>query len=269
MDFNEYLLQSLLPYGRYDTHTVHRVKNRVRLNYICAFISFFCGVKSLIITLTPWDTGVEPVFYLIDLYIVNHDLQRIFFQCLSNVHFALGFVYLFYGYLNMDPRRMRCLDMFFMPDLNELCKHYGLKRKSAARFVWKAKLYKQLMYPMIYSFWVTFGLFIIRCLFLSYLKVEFWIFLVLCLPMAVITYFSFHCLVIATLSAYLLALLTMDFLILRLSTISDGIMKKLKPENISLLKRSDRLVFLKDRPDMARIIQRINEVVVQFKVGSG
>lgn len=261
----EYLLQSMMPYGHYDTHTGQRVKSRVLLNYFCAFASFFCGVKGLIIILTPWDQ-IEMVFYLIELYIVNHELQRIFFQCLTNIHFTLGFVYLYYGYLNANPRRMRCLNMFFMPDLNELCRQYGLKRKRAQKFVWKANIYKQLMYLMIYSFSVVFALFLIRCLYIGYFKVDFWLFLALSLSMAAITYFSFYTLVVATLSAYLLALLTMDFLILRLSTISHDIMRQFKTDHFLVSKGSDKVVLWKGRSDIMGILRRINEVVCQFKV---
>lgn len=148
MDFNDHLLQAMLPYGRYDTRTVHKVKKHVYWNYFCVFASFFCGFKCLLIELMPWDQ-VEVAYYLIELYIVNHPLQRFLFQCVMDIHFSVGFIYIYWGHLNNNPRKLRCLDMFFIPDLHELCRRYGLKRKAAERFVWKANLYKQLMYIII------------------------------------------------------------------------------------------------------------------------
>ena len=266
MDFNEYLFQAMLPYGRYDTHTVHRVKKRVYLNYFCAFASFFCGVKCLLIELLPWDQ-VEVAYYLIELYIVNHPLQRFLFQCVTDIHFTLFFTYLYWGYLNEHPKKMRCLDMFFMPDLKELCRRYGLKRKSAERFVWKAKLYKHLMYGIMIPFTITFTLFVLRCHIIGYFKVDFWIFLTVSSPLAAITYFSFYSLVMSVLSIYVLCLLSMDFLILRLSTISDDILEQFKG-NFRPRRSQNvwKVVRLKGKPDMMQIMNRINEVVVQFKV---
>src|SRR5688500_13141086 len=130
MDFNGYLLRSMMPYGHYDTRKVHKLQSRVYLNSLCAFVSFFCGVKALIITLTPWEQ-TETVFYLIELYVVNHELQRVFFLCLAIIHFATSFNYLYWAYLNSHPAKLRCLHMFFMPDINELCRHYELERTSA------------------------------------------------------------------------------------------------------------------------------------------
>ena len=199
MDFNGYLLQTMLPYGRYDTRTVQKTKRRVYLNYFCAFASFFCGVKCLLIMLMPWDQ-VEPAYYLIELYIVNHPLQRFLFQCVTNIHFTVFFTYLYWGYLNENPKKMRCLDMFFISDLNELCRQYGLKRKSAEKFVQKAKLYKQLMWVVIVGGTIIFFLFVFRCQLISYFKVDFWIFLALSSPMAAITYFSFYSLTVSMFS---------------------------------------------------------------------
>ena len=199
MDFNGYLLQTMLPYGRYDTRTVQKTKRRVYLNYFCAFASFFCGVKCLLIMLMPWDQ-VEPAYYLIELYIVNHPLQRFLFQCVTNIHFTVFFTYLYWGYLNENPKKMRCLDMFFISDLNELCRQYGLKRKSAEKFVQKAKLYKLLMYGVIASDTITFSLFVFHCHLISYFKVDFWLFLALSSPMAAITYFSFYSLTVSMFS---------------------------------------------------------------------
>lgn len=271
MDFNQYLLNTLMPYGRYDPHgngTVHKVKRRIYLNYFCAFVSLFCALKSFVIMVTPW-TKVEVALYLIEVYVANHPLQRFLLQCLTNLHLTVAFSYLYWGYLNSNPNKMRCLTMFFLPDIKELCKLYGLKRKQAEQFVEKAKLYKRLMYGIMISFSITFSAFLLRCLLLGYLETGLtWLFFNLTLPMALITFFSFHCLIMYTLSAYLLCLLTMDFLILRLSTISEKLTKLFRSNSISGRAQnfSYRIVLLKGRPDMMRIMRSINEVVVQFKV---
>lgn len=257
-----------MPYGRYDPHgTVHKIKNRIRLNYFCAFISFFCGIKSIVIMLTPW-TEVEIPLLLIEVYVVNHELQRFLLQCLTDIHFTVAFSYLYWGYLNSNPRKMRCLNMFFISDIKQLCKQYGLKRKQAQEFVEKAKLYKKLMYAIMVSFSITFSLFLLRCWLLAYFEIEFWLFIGLSTPMALISFFSFYCLIMYVLSVYLLNLLTMDWLILRLSTISEKITRQFKTKEAfakSGNRDSSRIVLLKGRPDRMRLMQSINSVVVQFR----
>ena len=80
MDFNKFLLISMMPYGRYNSRMVHKSKTRISLNYFCAVINFFCALKTLAIVLMPWQE-IEIVLYLVELYIVNSELQKYFYLC--------------------------------------------------------------------------------------------------------------------------------------------------------------------------------------------
>lgn len=85
MDFNDFFLPSLLPYGHYDTKKVHSMRTRVWANYLCAFIEFFCALKMIVIILWPWQK-LEITLYLVELYIVNNSLQKFFYVCVVGLH---------------------------------------------------------------------------------------------------------------------------------------------------------------------------------------
>lgn len=69
-----------------DGRTVQKSRPRVWVNYLCAFIEFFCGLKMIVIILWPWDK-LEIVLYLVELYIVNSSLQKFFYICVVFLHF--------------------------------------------------------------------------------------------------------------------------------------------------------------------------------------
>ena len=137
MDFNDFLRPSFLLQGRYDTKTVQRSQTRLYLSYLCAFVEFFCGLKMIVIILVPWDK-VEIALYLVELYIVNNSLQKFFYVCVVFLHLHCGFNYLYWTRLCSNPSMLRCLNMFFLPDFDELCRHYDLEPRSARKFVAKS-----------------------------------------------------------------------------------------------------------------------------------
>lgn len=267
MDFNNFLLKSMMPYGHYDTRTVHRSAPRICLNYFCAFVSFFCGVKTLVIVLMPWDTETEIVLFLVELYIVNSELQKYFYLCLINIHFGTFFIYVYWGYLSFTPGRLQCLNMFFMSDIGELCKCYDLRLTATKRFVKTAGVYRRCMQVLMFGFEFVFALFIVRCLVMAYFRIDLRLFLAVSCPMALLTYFSYHCLTVGALSMFLLFLITMDFLILRLTTVSDRIRRRFNRNGI-LKKSATKWVEYsnrKSKPENARLLRATNEIIVQFR----
>lgn len=263
MDFNSFFLPSLLLYGPFDTRTVQRSQARVYGNYFCAFVEFFCGLKVIVMILVPWER-VEIALYLVELYIVNNSLQKFFYVCLVFLHFHAGFNYLYFGYLCGNPSQLRCLNMFFLPFLDELCGRYALERSSAKKFVSKSKIYRKIMLVIIWSFDILFHLLILRCLIVSYLTIPFGYFLVMACPLGLVTALSYHLLGTSFLRTYLLLLLTIEFLILRAENISRQIRKTFKARGKYEPKFS-KWALLKRRKSSLKILQTINELVQQFK----
>lgn len=260
IDFNDFLLPSLLPYGRYDTKTVTKSQTRVHVNYLCAFVEFFCGLKMIVIILVPWD---QIEITLSGRAVHHKQFTSEVFLCVVFLHFYAGFNYLYFGRLCSNPSRLKCLNMFFLPDLNELCRRYNLESDSVERFVAKSQIYRKIMLMAIWCFEISFFLLILRCLIVSYLTIPFSYFLYLACPMGLITAFSFHLVGASFLRVFLLALLTIEFLILRAESVSRQMKLTYKTKGKCKPKFS-KWILLKRRKSTIKGLATINDIVKQF-----
>lgn len=268
MDFNNMLLSSLLLYGRYDTKRVHRSEWRVYMNYTVAIVQLVTSAKLLPIILSREKEDQKSIlFYLIDFYIINSSVQFAFYLGCMGVHFGIFLLYLEWGRLSSDPRRMHHLRMFFMPNLRQLCKEFDLDIRPARRFVRRANLSRRIMFVVVIgTTLILFGL-TIRCIIESYWRLPFEHFLFIACPFAAITLFGYIFLAYAFLGTYLLALLTMDFLVLRATSLSEKITKKFYRIPIRYAgKERDTVVLLKERKQLMRILRTLNDIVKQFKM---
>ena len=262
MDFNNLLLSTLLFPGRYDTRTVHRAKVRVYLNYFLAFSQFFLGIKLFIIILMPWES--EVLFYLIEFYLTNSSVQKVFFVAVANVHLHIGYVYLFFNWLCADPNRLHALDMFFIPDVGELCKHYDLELGPTKKFVRRANLYRQFMLVNLAGLLTMFCVFTLRCCLVSYWTIPIDHFLFIACPMTVLTLIGYVFLGFSFLTVYLLALLTMEFLELRSSNVANQIRRRFR-RTTKYSSKFNMIVLWKDRKATMKLLESVNDIVRQFE----
>lgn len=71
MDFNNYLLNTFLPYGHYNTKVVKISKKRIYISYMIKYV-FFCAFKDCFIVLTPYST-LNFMNYLIDIILIDNE----------------------------------------------------------------------------------------------------------------------------------------------------------------------------------------------------
>ena len=261
MDFNNLLLSALLLPGRYDTRTVHRNQVRVFMNYFLSFLQFFLGLKLFIIILVPWESKI--LFYLIEFYLINSSVQKVFFVAVANVHLHIGFLYLYWNYLAYDPKRMQCLNMFFIPDTVEFSRRYDLEMETARKFVKRAYIYKILVLVNLSGLLTVFCIFTLRCLVVSYWTIPIDHFLFIACPMAVLTLLGYISLGHSFLTTYLLALLTMEFLVLRASNVADKIRKRFR-RIAKYRTKFKQVVLLKNKKDTMNILTPVNDIVKEF-----
>ena len=89
-----------------------------------------------------------------------------------------------------DIKRLDCLTFLFIPKIEDLCKHYDLELEPTEQFLRKTKTIRFFMYIFMFAFEIVFAIFIIRCLAISYLEIEFQYFLNLSVPLAMVTFFD-------------------------------------------------------------------------------
>ena len=113
-----------------------------------------------------------------------------FSQLISNLikfptdsNFRTAFLYYYWSYLMQDIRRLDCLTFLFIPKIEDLCKHYNIELEPTQQFLRQAKLIRFFMYILMFGLEVIFAIFVIRCLAISYLEIEFQYFLCLSVPL--------------------------------------------------------------------------------------
>lgn len=250
MDYNNYLKISMLHIGHFDFYSkkIKLEQWRLKLNYFCATVCFICGLKSFLILIM---SDEKAYFYLIELYIIKSFTQTVFHTGVMCLHFGNCFAYLYWANLCKDVNRIKCFNMFFIPDLKDLCNYYDLDLEPTQNFIKKANLIRISVDFLMYSFDLFFGLFLTRCLILSFYNLEYNYFLFISLPFAVITFFSFHCLTFASLTIYTLFFTTQEFLILRAFVLS---------QKIRNLNESSKA----SNEDTFQIMNSINKIIIQF-----
>ena len=192
-------------------------------------------------------------------------MQKFFYVCVLLVHLHIFVIYLYWGRLCSDPARMHHLNMFFVEDIQEFCRHYDLEPKLAKKFVRKASHYKTFMYVLLYGFIVVFFALTIRCLMLSYMTIPFEYFLLIACPNALIDLFGYIWLSFSFLVNLLMATLTMEFLILRATCASNQLKNELG-RFTKYAPQPNRSTMMKRRKDIFRIAQIVNDIVRQFSV---
>ena len=153
-------------------------------------------------------------------------MQKLFHISILLVYLHSFIVYLYWRRLSSNPAKMHHLNMFFIADLNEFCRYYNLNRELARKFQRKTKNYQVVMYILLSGFTITFYALIIRCLVVSYTSIPLVYFLLIACPMALIDLFGFIWLFISFLVNLLMAVLTMEFLILRATDVSNNLTRE-------------------------------------------
>lgn len=76
MDYNNYILFTLMPLGRYsyENKRVYISRTRTIINRILIAINIICGLKIALILLIP---NNDAVLYFIELYIANGIAQKV------------------------------------------------------------------------------------------------------------------------------------------------------------------------------------------------
>lgn len=264
MDFNSYLRPVMVLGGVYDfySRTFQVNKRKRQISYFCAAVNLFCSLKTICILVAP---NPKTIFYLIDLHLVEGYVQRFFMVGVSLIHASSAFIFFYWMYLTQDVSRIDCFNFLFIPNLTDLCRHYALEKKPTQKFIATANRIRFLVYLLAAGFELSFALFVARCLVVAYLEIDFYFFLFLSVPLAIVTSFSLHCLMGTCLSMYCIMFTTQQFLVLRARTVSKKILNftRKQPTYGTFFKQ---IRLRKDRTGAAmKIMATINSIVVQFE----
>ena len=263
MDYNSYLRQSMLLIGKFDSNArTFQVDQRKRqISYFCAIVSFICSFKTLCISLS---SNANIILYLVELYIVEGYIQRFFLLGVAVLHGATGFAYLYWIYLVDDVSRVECLNFLFIPSLDDLCKRYRLKKKETKKFIRTADRIRFLINHLMIAFEIFFAFFLIRCLVVGYFEINFYFLLFISVPLAIVTFFSFHCLTCGILSLYCAMFTTQKFLKLQAELVSKKILNFAHSQT-RYAPSFQRTKFWKGKCGSAlKIMTTINRIVKQF-----
>lgn len=256
MDLNYLFLFSMLPPGRYNAYRRRfemRTK-RVLLNHFCAAVCLFCGLKYCIIMILPQKT--KSILYLCELYIYDTPAMLSFQFGTTIIHFSIFYVYLYMNGICRDASRFDCLRFLFIPSLNELCRCYQLDARTTNEFFRKAAYIRYLIYLIMISFEVFIFVLIARCLVIAYQEIELNSFLVFSLPLGLITWFSYQCLIVSIPTIFVFMFTTQAFLRLRFETVARQVRRFHKTKKS--IRNRRRL----------QITQTINDIVRQFNAAN-
>ena len=252
MDHNYLCSLSMLPSGRYYPYgkRFERRRGKVALNFFCIVINFFCALKCICIMVLPAST--KSILYLGELYLYETPLTQIFQLGCSLIHLNIGVVYVYWSYLCRDASKTECLSFLFIPNLAELCEHYDLDLKEGKKYLRSTMYIRYFVYSIMFFFEIFFIVFFGRCLMLAYLEIEFKYFLLFTVPLSLLTWFSYQCLIFAILIMHIFLYTTQAFLQLRVWSVGQKI------REFPQLKRSVR------GQSSRKIKCTINDIVRQF-----
>ena len=256
MDFNDLLLSAMLIRGRFDTKTIHESKFRVYMNHVLAFIQLFCAIKMSIVLVMPWNEEAPLLFYLVEFFVFPNAVQLVLFVAVAGIHLHIAYIYWKWGQLSADANRLHYLKMLFMSDIGRLCSYYDLPLNKTGKLLQRIKVYKIMAIVFIIGFELCFALLVGRCLYFSYMTLPISHFVSITLPMGAITLFSYHWLANGFLISKFLALVTIEFLGLRINTIGELIEQKY-PRRVSGKQH-------RRKKDSLKVQRGLNDIVKQY-----
>ena len=125
------------------------------------------------------------------------------------------------------------------------------------------------MYFLQGCFIVAFYGIIIRCLAVSYTSISLVYFLLIACPMALIEMFAYFWLISSFLVTLLMAVLTLEFLILRATDVANKLLKMFKNNQVVRYNQERNRWLMMTLPnDELHILQLIRDIVKQFSVSS-
>ena len=173
-------------------------------------------------------------------------------------------MYLKWGRLSSDAQRMYHLRMFFM-NFWELCAEFDLDIRLTRRFLRRANREKRAMYVIAVGAAAICLLLTIFCIIESYRRLPFEHFLFIACPFGTITLLNYIVFPFPILGTLLMALLTMEFLVLRANCLAEKITSKFcRLTRYANVKR-DTVTLLKRRKQLMKILQTLNDIVEQFE----
>ena len=255
MDYNYLNLISMLPSGRYDVDRRRFKRNGscVVLNYLCVAICFFCGLKYICIMALPFETNA--ILYLGELYIYDTPATLLFQFGSTVIHFTVAYVYVYWIYLSKEPARFECLRFLFISNFDDFCRSFNLEKEATKKFLRTATHFRYLIYLMMASFEAFFAVLICRCVAIAFMEIELQHFFFFTVPLTLITWFSYQCLIFSILIMKIFLFTTQAFLLLRFKTVA---------REIQELQHKKRNRKLRQR----RIVRTINDIVRQFQASN-
>ena len=256
MDYSYLLSLSMLPTGQYDVwgRRFKMERKKALLNYFCAGICFFCGLKYIAIMLLPQETN--SILYLSELYLYELPGAILWHFGCTVIHFNVSFEYVYMASICQDGSRFDCLRFMFMPNLDDLCEHYDLDKKSTGQFFKMAKRARYLMYSIMISFEGFYFVLLARCFVTGYFEIEFKYFVAFTAPLTAITWFSYQCLIVSIPTMLIFLLTTKAFIQLRFETVAQQVRRFWKAKKIHRNRRRQM------------ITQTINDIVRQFNASN-
>ena len=257
MDFNSYFSKIWLQVGYYDTRTLRIDKKLVLMNRISILSSLICMIKSLIILL-DFSADNRLRFYLIEIYLFEGKIQKIFDLGFFLGHGAIAYAFYYFGFiLNKDLKLLKNLDFLFIENLDDLIAYYNLNEELTKKFIKTSKFYILLVRSFIMLLGLFFYLPIIRCAYVAVFKLN-----INCLCTLIfffLTLFSYYVLTSGALKAYFLVFVSIDFLMLRLDQIKKEVLKRFMKKSHQKSPKN-----LKKKRDVLRTLQLLDNFVHQF-----
>lgn len=118
---------------------------------------------------------------------------------------------------------------------------------------------------MILGYGFPFVFLIGSCLFVGYYEIDRFQWIYISCPFAILTLFSYHILTFSVLATNLIFLLAIKFLIIRLSTVSKGILKNFKANQIKNTFFNNKNHLSKNKNHSQKLNRSIGRILVLFK----
>ena len=217
-------LSGYLNFGQFDLFNPQSyfTSNRIFINRLMRVVVFINAFKLILIVFGAWFGHPELKLYLFEMYMFDESRQKIFDIGISILNINFYFAVSYWANLNEKTATLECFDFLLISELKDLDRYrqrYHLDKQSTDKFRSVYRIARLLLKLIIavYLFFLTMT--ISLCLYHSFYTVSFSYFLSVGLLLWAITLTSYLFLTLYMPSKFILAFLSIEFLILRVKAI--------------------------------------------------
>lgn len=266
------ILRSFMNFGQFDYFNPQSflTRNRIFINRLIKILLFFNALKQVVIVCAAWFGHPELKLYLMEMFLFDESQQKNFDIGIAVIQ--IGFCFGFHHWTSLNEK-ISTLDSFsflLIPNTNDLYRFQQqchLDKQSTDRFTRVYRIVGLFLKLVLGVYYLFFLGTIPLCLYHSFRAVSFTYFVSACLTLTVITLIFYLLLASYLPSKYAIAIISTEFLILRLRAIDSLIHKRFvqtnsvsKPEKLKNQK-ADRLEALYLLNDFCEQFKEINRVL--------